>query len=61
MSDPLHIAREICGRYGDRPENLLEILHDVQHQLGFLTKPVLTVIAERVNISHADIHGVVTF
>jgi formate dehydrogenase subunit gamma len=61
MSDPAHIAREICARYSDRPEALLEILHDVQEHLGFLPKAALPVIAEQLNISRADLHGVVTF
>jgi formate dehydrogenase subunit gamma len=61
MSDPLLIARETCARYSDRPEALLEILHDVQDHLGYIPKDTLPVIAERLNISRADIHGVVTF
>ncbi len=53
--------RQICARHGDRPEALLEILHEVQSKFGYLSKEALISIAGTLNISRADIHGIVSF
>ncbi len=54
-------ARQICRHHGDREENLLEILHAVQHMSGYISDSALRTVAQALNISRADIHGVVTF
>ena len=54
-------AREICRDHGDRLDELLEILHDVQAAHGFLSDDALRTIAYTLNISRAEIHGVVSF
>lgn len=54
-------AREVCRDHGDRPDELLEILHDVQREQGFLSEEALRTIAYSLNISRAEIHGVVSF
>ena len=48
----------ICQHYGDRPDALIEILHDVQAQSGCVPDEAVRVIAERLNLSRADVHGV---
>ncbi|GLS31423.1 formate dehydrogenase subunit gamma [Mesorhizobium albiziae] len=40
---------------------LLPILHEIQEEFGFVPKEALPVIAEALNISNAEVHGVVTF
>ena len=40
---------------------LLPILHAVQHAFGFIPKSSIPTIAEALNISRAEVHGVVTF
>lgn len=40
---------------------LLPILHEIQHEFGFVPTETLPVIAEALNISNAEVHGVVTF
>ena len=52
---------EICLRYGNKPDALLEILHDVQAALGHVPEKVLPIIANALNISRAEVYGVVTF
>jgi len=52
---------QICALYGDRPDALLEILHKTQHEFGYLSNDMLTDIAGILNISRADIHGIVSF
>ena len=54
-------ARAICAAHGDRPDALIEILHDVQHDLGFVPEAALPAIAHALNLSRAEVHGVVTF
>lgn len=54
-------AREIALRYGNRPDALLEILHDLQEDLGFVPEAALPALAKALNISRAEVHGVVTF
>jgi formate dehydrogenase subunit gamma len=44
-----------------RPGSLLEILHGVQAMLGYVPPAAVPVIAEQLNISRAEAHGVVTF
>ncbi len=51
----------IAARYGNRPDALLEILHDVQHELGFVPEKSLPAIANALNISRAEAYGVATF
>ncbi|EJC81575.1 NADH:ubiquinone oxidoreductase 24 kD subunit [Rhizobium leguminosarum bv. trifolii WSM2297] len=40
---------------------LLPILHEVQEEFGYLPAEALPVIAEELNLSRAEVHGVVTF
>jgi formate dehydrogenase subunit gamma len=54
-------AQAICAQHGNKPDELLEILHDLQHQLGHIPEPTLPVIARALNRSRAEIYGVVTF
>ncbi len=51
----------VCAEYNNQPEALIEILHDVQHENGFLSNTALIDVANALNISRAEIHGVVSF
>ncbi len=55
---PAHL---ICGRHNNRPDALLEILHETQAAEGWLSDDALRTIADVLNISRAEIHGVVSF
>lgn len=55
------VAREIALRHGNRPDALLEILHDLQEELGFIPESALPALAKALNRSRAEVHGVVTF
>jgi formate dehydrogenase subunit gamma len=39
----------------------LPILHDIQAEFGFVPREALPVVAEALNISRAEIHGIVSF
>jgi formate dehydrogenase subunit gamma len=51
------IVAEHAGREGP----LLPILHDVQHELGCVDADSEAQIAQALNLSRADVHGVVSF
>ncbi len=55
------IALAACAAHGNKPDELLEILHAVQHQLGYVPESTLPVISNALNLSRAEVHGVVTF
>lgn len=40
---------------------LLPILHEVQDEFGYVPQECLPVIAEALNLSRAEVHGVMTF
>lgn len=40
---------------------LLPILHEVQDEFGYVPQEALPVIAHELNLSRAEVHGVVTF
>ena len=54
-------ASVIAARYDNRPDALLEILHDLQHEMGFVPEASLPVLAKALNLSRAEVHGVVSF
>ena len=51
----------ICDRKMHLEGPLLPILHEVQHDVGYVPEEALRQIAGRLNISRAEIHGVATF
>lgn len=53
--------REICGAFGDKPECLVEILHTVQKRFGYLSDENLRDIADCLNLTRAEVHGVASF
>ncbi len=54
-------AIAICSRYSNKPDQLIEILHDLQHEVGHVPEASLPVIAKALNLSRAEVYGVVTF
>lgn len=43
------------------PGPLLQVLHAVQDRLGYVPPAAVPIIADELNLSRADVHGVVTF
>ena len=54
-------VRDICASFGDRPDELIEILHVVQQVQGCVSEAAVPEIARALNLSRAEVHGVVTF
>ncbi len=51
----------ILSRHADRPGALLPILHDVQREMGHVAPGLVPVIADALNLSRAEVHGVISF
>ena len=54
-------VRAVLDARRDMPGALLPILHDIQHQLGYVPSDAVADIAEALNLSRAEVHGVVTY
>jgi formate dehydrogenase subunit gamma len=54
------VARAL-ERHRTRPGALLPVLHDIQHELGYVPAESVAAIARGLNISRAEVHGVITY
>lgn len=54
-------AARAVAAHKDVPGALLPILHTVQHELGCIPPEAVAPIAEALNLSRAEVHGVITF
>jgi formate dehydrogenase subunit gamma len=61
MTDPTVTAIAVAARHGNAPDALIEMLHEVQHELGYVPEDVVPVLAKAINRSRAEVHGVVSF
>ena len=59
--DHTEMAQTVCASHGNRPDALLEILHDIQEHEGFVPQGAVPVVAKALNLSRADVHGVMSF
>jgi formate dehydrogenase subunit gamma len=57
----LNSARAFYGEDGNGATALLPILHALQHAFGFVSPDAVPLIADRLNISKADVRGVISF
>jgi NADP-reducing hydrogenase subunit HndA len=53
--------REICKSFGNQPGELINVLHKVQGEFGYLPAEVQEVVSNELNVSLAKVYGVVTF
>ncbi|GAA4768912.1 NAD(P)H-dependent oxidoreductase subunit E [Novosphingobium ginsenosidimutans] len=60
MTQEQRIA-EICAAHAAQEGPLLPILHDVQAEFGCVDAAAERVIAHELNLSRAEVHGVVSF
>lgn len=52
---------EICSRYGNDSGELINILHEVQKEVGYLPPDVQKAVAANLGIPVSKVYGVVTF
>ncbi|MGH6761945.1 MAG: formate dehydrogenase subunit gamma [Phyllobacterium sp.] len=51
----------IINRFRNSEGPLLPILHGVQEEFGYVPSETLPIIAQELNLSRAEVHGVVSF
>ena len=54
-------AADIIRRHADRPGATLPILHALQEAFGHVPEEAVPLVAHALNLSRAEVHGVVTF
>lgn len=64
MNDTDHdqqAASEIIAGFDNRPEMLVQILHAFMNRFGFISEDAIRQLATELNLSRADVHGVVSY
>ena len=59
--EQVEAVEHVLAEHRLRPGALLPILHAIQDRLGFIPPTSLPRIADAVNLSRAEVHGVLTF
>ncbi|HKJ78799.1 MAG TPA: NAD(P)H-dependent oxidoreductase subunit E [Prolixibacteraceae bacterium] len=52
---------DVCAEFNHKESELINVLHKVQHKLGYLPAEVQEVVARELKMSVAKVYGVVTF
>jgi formate dehydrogenase subunit gamma len=55
------VAARVIAEHATRQGALLPILHDLQETFGYIPEPAVPLVAQALNLSRAEVHGVVTF
>lgn len=61
ISETARLIEDWTGVHGRTRDRLLPLLHMLQEETGSVDDDAVPVIAKALNISRADVHGVVTF
>ncbi len=54
-------VQDIIAALKDKPGALLPILHGIQDAMGYIPSDSVPVIAKALNLSRAEVHGVISF
>ena len=55
------LTSEAVARHGARPEMLLQILNDIAARIGWIPETAIRQLADELNLSRADVHGVASY
>ncbi len=55
------VATEIIRQFNAKPELLVQVLHAFTQRYGYISEEAIRQIASELNLSRADVHGVVSF
>jgi len=55
------VAQALIAAAADRPGALLPVLHALQDAFGHIPEPAIPLVAQALNLSRAEVHGVVSF
>lgn len=54
-------TRKALDQYVGQPGNLMPILHAIQHELGCIPPSAVPLLSTELQLSRAEIHGVISF
>ena len=54
-------VEEICDKHGNKPGELINVLHECQHLHGYLPEEMQRIIARKLGVPASKVYGVVTF
>jgi formate dehydrogenase subunit gamma len=57
----LQTVSRLVPEFTEMPGGLLPLLHAVQEALGFIPASAVPLVAEAMNLSRAEVHGVITY
>lgn len=60
MEKPMTIE-SIIAAHRDLPGALLPVLHEIQHLLGYIPPDSVPLVAKELNLSRAEVHGVISY
>lgn len=55
------VAAQALSRWSGQPGPLLPILHEIQDAIGYIPGEIVPQIARGLNLSRAEVHGVITY
>jgi formate dehydrogenase subunit gamma len=55
------VTHAIVEGFGSRPEMLIQILHGVVERFRYVPEAAIRQLADELNLSRADVHGVVSY
>jgi len=55
------MTREIVANFGGKPELLVQILQSIVSRFGWIPEDTIRQLADELNLSRADVHGVVEY
>ncbi|MDD2192191.1 MAG: NADH-quinone oxidoreductase subunit NuoE [Bacteroidales bacterium] len=59
--DKINKIKEICSAFGNKPSEVINVLHKVQGEFGYLPAELQDLIAQEMKVSAAHVYGIVTF
>lgn len=61
QSETQETTRQVVTELKNKPGALLPILHELQDRLGYIPEDSVETIASQLNLSRAEVHGVLSF
>lgn len=61
MTVDVAVLQRIVDRHRERPGATLPILHEIQEHFGYIPTESVAMIADGLNWSRAEVHGVISF
>ncbi len=54
-------SSEIVDRWGRKPENIIEMMHDIQNEFNYLPRDILFEISKKADVPISKIYNIATF